>query len=111
MTPGEVSVQALAAALPSGAAVIDVREPDEYRAAHIPGAQLMPLSSVPARVDELPGDRAVYVVCAVGGRSFRAAEYLAALGVEAYNVAGGTQDWLSAGFPVVTGDEPGELSA
>ncbi|MGH8828057.1 MAG: rhodanese-like domain-containing protein, partial [Jiangellaceae bacterium] len=34
--------------MPSGAAVIDVREPDEYRAAHIPGAQLMPLSSVPA---------------------------------------------------------------
>lgn len=80
--------------------VIDVREPYEYADGHVPGAQLVPLMSVPQRVDELPADRPVYLICQVGARSAQAAEYLAGRGVEAVNVDGGTAEWVRAGYPL-----------
>ena len=46
------------------------------------------------------------VICAVGARSARAAEFLMTHGVEAVNVAGGTKAWIGAGRPVETGEEP-----
>ena len=54
----------------------------------------------PPLVGDLPTDRPVYVICAVGGRSGQAAQFLAQHGVDAVNVAGGTGDWLAAGYPV-----------
>jgi rhodanese-related sulfurtransferase len=96
-----VSVHDLKTVLDAGATlVIDVREPYEYAGGHLPGAEPMPLMSVPQRVDELPTDRPVYVVCAVGGRSARAAAFLATRGVDAVNVDGGTGEWVAAGYPV-----------
>jgi rhodanese-related sulfurtransferase len=86
--------------------VIDVREPDEYTAGHVPGATLIPLATVPDRLSDLPaGD--VLVICRSGGRSKRAAEFLAANGVQATNVAGGTLAWMRSGRGVTKGDEPG----
>jgi rhodanese-related sulfurtransferase len=96
-----VSVHDLKAALDAGSTlVIDVREPFEYADGHVPGAEPMPLRSVPEHVAELPTDRPVYVVCAVGGRSGQAAAFLAARGVDAVNVDGGTDAWVAAGYPV-----------
>jgi rhodanese-related sulfurtransferase len=96
-----VSVHDLKAALDAGSTlVIDVREPFEYADGHVPGAEPMPLRSVPEHVAELPTDRPVYVVCAVGGRSGQAASFLAARGVDAVNVDGGTDAWVAAGYPV-----------
>jgi rhodanese-related sulfurtransferase len=96
-----VTVYDLNAALTDGSAVvIDVREPHEYADGHIPGAALMPLMTVPQRVDELPTDRTVYIVCAVGARSAQAAAFLASRGVDAVNVDGGTVEWVAAGYPV-----------
>jgi hypothetical protein len=65
----EVDVQEFAAAQRRGALVVDVREPSEYVDGHVPGAQLVPLGSLAARVDELPRDDRVYVICASGNRS------------------------------------------
>jgi rhodanese-related sulfurtransferase len=96
-----VSVHDLKTVLDAGSTlVIDVREPYEYAVGHLPGAEPMPLMSVPQRVDELPTDRPVYVVCAVGGRSAQAAAFLATRGVDAVNVDGGTGEWVAAGYPV-----------
>lgn len=103
MSVPEVSVAELAAAQEAGELVVDVREPEEYVQGHVPGAVLMPLATVPARYPELPRDRTVYVVCAVGARSMQAAQYLAKLGYDARNVAGGTNDWMAAGNPVTAG--------
>ena len=97
-----VTVAELRAALGAGATVIDVREPYEYAAGHIPGARLVPLMTVPSVVEELRSDRPVYLVCAVGARSAQAAAYLARLGVDAVNVAGGTVEWATAGYPLET---------
>lgn len=107
--PVEISVEALAPEWKAGAVILDVREPDEYEAVHIPGAELMPMGNVVAEQQQIPRDRTVYVVCAVGGRSMQVAEYLSSLGVDARNVAGGTQAWLRAGLPVVAGEEPGTV--
>jgi rhodanese-related sulfurtransferase len=95
-----VSVHDLRAALDEGATVIDVREPDEYAAGHVPGATLVPLMTVPHRLADLPEGDPLYVVCAVGARSAQAAAFLSARGVEAVNVDGGTRDWMAAGYPL-----------
>ena len=86
--------------------LIDVREPAEYVAGHVPGAALVPLGSLGDRVGDLPRDRTVYIICASGNRSLRAAQALAGVGFDAVSVAGGTSAWIRSGRPVVTGDRP-----
>jgi len=82
-------------------AVIDVREPHEYDAGHVPNAKLIPVATVYARRDELPRDRDVIFVCAVGQRSALACEMAAAVGLtRLYNLEGGTDAWIKAGQPV-----------
>lgn len=85
----------------NGAAVVDVREPHEYTAGHVPDAKLIPVNTVYARRDELPRDREVIFVCAVGQRSALAAEMAAAAGLtRIYNLEGGTEAWIKSGRPV-----------
>lgn len=82
-------------------AVIDVREPHEYDAGHVPDAKLIPVATVYARRDELPRDRDLIFVCAVGQRSALACEMAAAVGLtRLYNLEGGTDAWIKAGQPV-----------
>lgn len=95
-----VTVSQLRALLGEQPVLIDVREPVEFAEGHVPGAQLVPLASVPAVLPELPGDAPVYVICEVGGRSAHAAMFLSQRGFDAYNVDGGTQAWRAAGYPV-----------
>lgn len=101
----EISVQELKAIL-GDVNLVDVREPDEYLQAHVPGAKLIPLATVPVRFSELDKSETQYIICKLGGRSAQAAEYLIAQGFDAVNVAGGTMAWLELGEPVNTGDQP-----
>jgi len=81
--------------------VIDVREPHEYQQGHVPGAKLIPVNSLFARKDELPRDKDIIFVCAVGQRSALACEMAAAAGLtRLYNLEGGTEAWIKAGLPV-----------
>lgn len=102
----EIDVATLETRIADGGSVVDVREDDEYADGHIPGARLVPLSSVPERVSEFPIDATVHVVCAMGGRSARAVEFLRAQGIDAVNVVGGTQGWIDSGRSVVRGMDP-----
>lgn len=102
----EIDVTELARLRADGIALIDVRQPDEYTAAHVPGATLVPLAMVPDNLDRVPTDGPVYVICAKGGRSLKAAEFYRGQGIDAVNVAGGTTAWLDAGQPVSTGMGP-----
>src|SRR2546421_1824905 len=84
-------------------AVIDVREPHEFTAGHIPDATLIPVNSVFARREELPKDKKIIFVCAVGQRSALAAEMAAAAGLPAGKLVppgGGTDGWGQAGGAV-----------
>jgi rhodanese-related sulfurtransferase len=108
MSAPEITVEELAAARAGGLIpLVDVRQPEEYEAAHVPGAKLIPLADVVARAGEIPTEGPVYVICQTGPRSQRAADFLRTRGVEAYNVAGGTKAWAEAGHEVAHGPFPG----
>lgn len=82
-------------------AVIDVREPHEYNAGHVPDATLIPVNSVYKRREELPRDKDLIFVCAVGQRSALASEMAAAAGLtRLFNLEGGTDAWIKAGLAV-----------
>lgn len=98
----EIGIAELAELLSDGIALIDVREPDEYVEARVPGAVLIPLDTIPERVRDLP-DQHLYMICALGGRSLKAAEYLTARGWICTNVASGTNGWVEAGYPYDSG--------
>ncbi len=99
----EIDIEELERRLPGGPLLVDVREPEEWVDVRIAGAVHIPLAEVPGRVDELPTTGEVLVICARGGRSFNAARFLRAQGIDAINVAGGTLGWLEAGKPVERG--------
>ncbi|HWG72599.1 MAG TPA: rhodanese-like domain-containing protein [Acidimicrobiales bacterium] len=103
----EVDLDAFAAAHASGAGVLDVRNPDEYETAHVPGAQLIPLGELAHRLAEVPDADPLYVICAAGGRSLTAAQALVGAGYPAVSVAGGTNGWIERGGDFATGTEPG----
>ncbi len=98
----EIDVEHLARSA-EGATVVDVREPDEYVAGHVPGATPVPMGQLPSRLGELDRDRPVYVVCASGNRSAAMTDLLVASGFDAFSVAGGTTAWTRSGRPVETG--------
>lgn len=99
----EIDVETLTGELAAGRPLVDVREPDEYAKARVPGGILIPIATVPERIDEIPSDGAVYVVCRSGGRSAQAVAFLRERGVDAVNVAGGTNAWIEAGREVDRG--------
>jgi glyoxylase-like metal-dependent hydrolase (beta-lactamase superfamily II)/rhodanese-related sulfurtransferase len=93
----EVSVEELRGR-PSAAAVIDVREPEEFGNGHVPGAVNLPQADLASRLDEVPRDRPVFVVCQGGFRSLRAAQFLTQCGIaDVASVRGGTEAWRAAG--------------
>ena len=106
MPVSEVTIEELESALQSGARLVDVREPHEYEAGHVPGAVLVPLASVPESLDKFSADATTYVICKSGARSYRACEFLAGQGLEAVNVEGGTMAWIISGRGTVAGDQP-----
>lgn len=82
-------------------AVIDVREPFEWREVHIEGALHLPMLEALTRLDEVPRQRPKAVVCAGGLRSSTVISALKRHGIGGwYNVAGGMTAWLKAGHPV-----------
>jgi rhodanese-related sulfurtransferase len=106
----DVTVGAAAALVESGALLLDVREPDEWEAGHVPDASFMPMSSIPLRLGELARDRTIVVMCRSGGRSAVVTEMLRGRGLDAVNLAGGMQAWAAEERPVVTTTgEPGTV--
>ncbi|MFP4323567.1 MAG: rhodanese-like domain-containing protein [Anaerolineales bacterium] len=84
-------------------ALIDVRSPGEFNSGHIPGAVNIPLDELSIRVNEIPQDRNVILVCASGNRSGIAADALIRGGYHAkrvYNLTGGTMGWMMQGLPL-----------
>lgn len=99
----EIEVDRLEELLTEGAALVDVREPAEYAEAHVPGATLIPMGQLGARLAELDATAPVYLICRSGQRSAVVGEALEAHGYETVNVAGGTLAWVRAGKPFERG--------
>jgi len=87
-----------AAERPAGAVLLDVREDDEWAAAHAPDAVHIPMGRLTP--DNLPEGRPVYCICRSGNRSARVVDVLTAAGIDARNVVGGMHAWVAAGLPV-----------
>ena len=102
--PAEVSTADALALREAGAFILDVRQPDEWAAVHIPGATLIPLGDLPSRLAEVPKDRQVVVVCRSGNRSATGRDVLLGAGYPSVtSMAGGMNDWAAAGYPTESG--------
>ena len=96
--PKQMRPTELAAQLQAGHApvLLDVREEWEWNTCRIPGALLIPLRELPARVDELDKAAETVVICHHGVRSFHAAYYLKSLGfADVINLSGGVAAWAN----------------
>jgi rhodanese-related sulfurtransferase len=81
--------------------LLDVREPDEYAAGHIPGITLIPMGEVPDRLSELPRDKEIIITCRTGNRSGQVADFLREQGfTNVHNMNGGIVAWEEAGYEV-----------
>jgi rhodanese-related sulfurtransferase len=90
------------------AAIVDVREEDEHEITRVPGVPLIPMSVLLARLDELPRDAELVLICHSGSRSGYAADYLTEQGGhgEVANLEGGIIAWAAEGLPY-EGESPG----
>jgi rhodanese-related sulfurtransferase len=74
--------------------ILDVRQPEEYAEGYVPKAHLIPLGEIDGRLDEIPRDKPVIVVCRSGGRSQSASQKLDGHGFDnIHNMTGGTLAW------------------
>ena len=84
-----------------GVTVIDVREAWEYAEGHIPGAALIPLGTLAERIDEIPTDQPVILVCRSDNRSGQAYRWLRQQGLDnVHNMTGGMLAWQAAGLEI-----------
>jgi rhodanese-related sulfurtransferase len=90
-----ITTQELAEKIKAGKVVlIDVREPHEFAAGHIPKAVNIPLGTLAERVEWFDKDAETFAICASGHRSATAARKLTRAGFsEAYSVKGGMAAW------------------
>ena len=100
----EISISEALAKRDAGAFILDVRQPDEWNEAHIPDSTLIPLDQLPNRINELPKDREIVVVCRSGNRSAQGRDLLLQAGfTDVTSMAGGLNQWKTAGYPTVSG--------
>jgi rhodanese-related sulfurtransferase len=100
----EIDVATLAADRAAGedVQIVDVREPNEWAAGHLPDAVLIPLGELGRRAGELAPERPLVVVCRSGNRSATATDLLRRGGFrDVKNLAGGMTAWTQAGCRVV----------
>jgi rhodanese-related sulfurtransferase len=82
--------------------ILDVREPEEFQAGHVPGSRNIPLGTVHEHVQELTQYERVFVHCQRGGRAGKAGDVLSRLGLKnlVCVTGSGMADWIAAGYPV-----------
>jgi rhodanese-related sulfurtransferase len=81
--------------------LIDVRSPEEFAEGALPGSKLIPFWEFTKGVPDIPKDKPILLVCAVGGRSYGVGRLLAAKGYpEVYNLKGGLSAWIEERVPL-----------
>lgn len=97
----EISTSDAALLRDQGAFILDVREPEEWDEYHIPESTLIPLAQLESRINEIPGDQPIVVVCRSGNRSAVGRDTLLNAGFsQVTSLAGGISTWRSEGYPV-----------
>lgn len=86
----------------SNAQLVDIRASGEFAAGHVPNSKNVPLVDLDKRLNELPKDKPIIVVCAMGTTASKAAATLRTAGhSQVFVLEGGLQRWREAGMPVV----------
>lgn len=99
--PAEVSVDEAYSMYQNGAFVLDVRTIEEWNEYHAPNTTLIPLDELASRVDEVPRDRQIVVVCRSGNRSQEGRDILLAAGfTQVTSMDGGLNEWRDRGYPI-----------
>ena len=101
--PATVSVDAAYQMYQDSTFVLDVRTQEEWEEFHAPNTTLIPLDELPDRVNELPVDQPILVVCRSGNRSQAGRDILKQAGFNATSMTGGLNEWRASGYPVVSG--------
>jgi rhodanese-related sulfurtransferase len=102
--PREISVEEAVARRDAGAFILDVRQPEEWNEFHVPNSTLIPLGELASRVDELPKDQEIVIVCRSGNRSAQGRDVLLDAGfTQVTSMAGGLTQWRAAGYPTISG--------
>ncbi len=101
--PALVSVDEAHQMYQDGTFVLDVRTPEEWNDFHAPNTTLIPLDELAARVNELPKDQPILVVCRSGNRSKTGRDILVQAGFNATSMEGGLNAWRDSGYPTVSG--------
>ena len=103
-SPREISVAEALAKKDAGVFILDVREPAEWNEFRIASSILIPLGELESRVNELPRDQEIVVVCRTGHRSALGRDTLLNAGfTQVVSMAGGLTEWKAAGYPTVSG--------
>lgn len=99
--PQEISVNEAYTKYQQGAFFIDVRTQEEWNQYHAPNTSFIPLDQLTARLNELPKDREIVVVCRSGNRSAQGRDILLNAGfTQVTSMAGGLSEWRASGYPV-----------
>jgi len=101
--PASVSVDEAHQLYEEGTFILDVRTPEEWNEFHAPDTTLIPLDELASRVDELPKDQPIVVVCRSGNRSQSGRDILLQAGFNATSMTDGLNEWRSKGYTVVSG--------
>lgn len=100
----EISVAEAYEKYQAGIFLLDVRTQEEWEDYHAPNTTLIPLDELPDRVNELPKDQEIVVVCRSGNRSQEGRDILLKAGfTNVSSMAGGLNEWRDAGYPTVSG--------
>jgi rhodanese-related sulfurtransferase len=98
--PSEVSVDEGYKLSQNGGFILDVSTQQEWDEYHAPNATLIPLEQLQARINEVPKDREILVVCRLGDRSQQGRDILLTAGYNATSMTGGLQEWYTKGYPI-----------
>jgi rhodanese-related sulfurtransferase len=99
--PPEITVSEAYAKYQNGAFFLDVRTQDEWNQFHAPNSTLIPLDQLPSRLNEIPKDREIVVVCRTGNRSAQGRDILLNAGfTQVTSMQGGLTEWRDSGYPV-----------
>jgi rhodanese-related sulfurtransferase len=97
----EITMAAAYKKYQEGAFFLDVREPEEWNSFHIPNSVLIPLDDLPNRLNEIPHDSPIVVVCNSGNRSRLGRDTLLQAGfTDVTSMTGGVSAWEKAGYPI-----------
>ncbi|MDO9300097.1 MAG: rhodanese-like domain-containing protein [Anaerolineales bacterium] len=96
----EVNVDQAYQMYQDGAFVVDVRTQEEWDEYHVPNVPLIPLDELPNRLNEIPKDEEILVICRSGNRSQEGRDILLSAGYNATSMAGGVKEWYAKGYPI-----------